>query len=253
MSTSTIINMNQLLFLCALQDTLNTKTSRPQWKAEQSTPYLRAAHVELSEAMDHLGWFWWKKVTPNMDAYKMGLIDALHFMLSHYIRDAFQLNTIVEKVMRTPLRNLQMHVDAYKTEYSQEDTLNYIDELISDCATKSSIRRRMCVLYRLLVLMVAAGMSGDDIVAMYVAKNALNTFRKEHGYKEGTYIKMWDGEEDNVFVTNYVKANLTSADVDAALLGDEQSLKIMDSIQTALAEKYMSLTTPTESQAGYTR
>jgi hypothetical protein len=25
----------------------------------------------------------------------------------------------------------------------------------------------------------------------------LNFFRQDHGYKEGTYIKIWHGEEDN--------------------------------------------------------
>ena len=32
----------------------------------------------------------------------------------------------------------------------------------------------------------------------YLGKNALNKFRQDNGYKEGTYIKIWSGEEDNV-------------------------------------------------------
>jgi hypothetical protein len=30
-----------------------------------------------------------------------------------------------------------------------------------------------------------------------VGKNVLNFFRQDHGYKEGTYIKVWGGREDN--------------------------------------------------------
>jgi hypothetical protein len=31
----------------------------------------------------------------------------------------------------------------------------------------------------------------------YVGKNVLNFFRQDHGYKEGTYKKLWNGREDN--------------------------------------------------------
>ena len=32
---------------------------------------------------------------------------------------------------------------------------------------------------------------------MYVGKNVLNFFRQDHGYKEGSYIKVWNDREDN--------------------------------------------------------
>jgi len=32
---------------------------------------------------------------------------------------------------------------------------------------------------------------------MYVGKNVLNFFRQDHGYKDGSYIKVWQGREDN--------------------------------------------------------
>jgi hypothetical protein len=38
----------------------------------------------------------------------------------------------------------------------------------------------------------------DELYRLYVGKNILNRFRQDHGYKEGTYIKIWQGEEDNV-------------------------------------------------------
>jgi hypothetical protein len=31
-----------------------------------------------------------------------------------------------------------------------------------------------------------------------VAKNVLNRFRQDNGYKEGSYQKTWNGKEDNV-------------------------------------------------------
>ncbi|TNF45193.1 MAG: dUTPase, partial [Epsilonproteobacteria bacterium] len=38
-------------------------------------------------------------------------------------------------------------------------------------------------------------------------KNILNQFRQDHGYKEGTYIKIWNGEEDNVTMQRVLEAN----------------------------------------------
>ena len=39
--------------------------------------------------------------------------------------------------------------------------------------------------------------SFDQLYRMYVGKNVLNFFRQDHGYKEGTYVKVWGGREDN--------------------------------------------------------
>jgi len=40
----------------------------------------------------------------------------------------------------------------------------------------------------------------------YVGKNLLNRFRQEHGYKEGTYTKVWNGREDNVVMQEILSA-----------------------------------------------
>ena len=37
-----------------------------------------------------------------------------------------------------------------------------------------------------------------QLYRLYVGKNILNGFRQDHGYKEGSYIKIWNGVEDNV-------------------------------------------------------
>ena len=41
-------------------------------------------------------------------------------------------------------------------------------------------------------------MSNEDAYIAYIAKNCLNKFRQDFGYKDGTYIKDWNGKEDNV-------------------------------------------------------
>jgi hypothetical protein len=38
----------------------------------------------------------------------------------------------------------------------------------------------------------------QTLYKLYVGKNILNQFRQDNGYKDGSYIKIWAGEEDNV-------------------------------------------------------
>ena len=45
--------------------------------------------------------------------------------------------------------------------------------------------------------MEAAGLDSDSLFTAYVGKNVLNFFRQDHGYKDGSYHKQWDGREDN--------------------------------------------------------
>jgi hypothetical protein len=37
----------------------------------------------------------------------------------------------------------------------------------------------------------------------------LNTFRQQNGYKNGTYIKLWNGVEDNVIAFKIMDKNPT--------------------------------------------
>jgi hypothetical protein len=48
-----------------------------------------------------------------------------------------------------------------------------------------------------LKIVEQAEMDSSALFSQYVGKNILNFFRQDHGYKEGTYIKIWHGKEDN--------------------------------------------------------
>jgi len=52
-----------------------------------------------------------------------------------------------------------------------------------------------------------SGLNLDTLYTLYVGKNILNRFRQDHGYKEGTYIKIWNGEEDNVTMQKVLEEN----------------------------------------------
>jgi hypothetical protein len=52
-----------------------------------------------------------------------------------------------------------------------------------------------------------SGLNLDALYKLYVGKNILNKFRQDHGYKDGSYIKIWNGEEDNVTMQKVLEEN----------------------------------------------
>ena len=49
------------------------------------------------------------------------------------------------------------------------------------------------------------GMDLPELYRLYMGKNALNKFRNDNGYKEGTYKKVLRGKEDNVHLIEILK------------------------------------------------
>ena len=47
-----------------------------------------------------------------------------------------------------------------------------------------------------------------DIYYYYMGKQTLTRFRQDNGYKDGTYIKIWGGREDNEFLTDALESGI---------------------------------------------
>ena len=82
---------------------------------------------------------------------------------------------------------------------------------------------------RFTAAMKSAGMSFSDLYLGYVGKNVLNFFRQDHGYKEGTYLKLWNGREDNEHLVDILR------DLDS------DSLTFKDALYAGLEAKYTEL------------
>jgi len=54
-----------------------------------------------------------------------------------------------------------------------------------------------------------------ELYRLYVGKNILNKFRQDNGYKEGSYIKIWNSQEDNVVMQSILntKSNITPSEL----------------------------------------
>jgi hypothetical protein len=80
-----------------------------------------------------------------------------------------------------------------------------------------SIKTESADIGHFATMMQAAELSFDELYKTYIGKNVLNFFRQDHGYKEGSYIKIWNGKEDN----EYLSEILAKLDADSVDFSDQ--------------------------------
>lgn len=209
-----MLSKNQLLEHLKLQDTMNAVVN-PDW-LKANYAWTRAIMVEGVEAIDHLGWKWWKKLPdPDMTQFRLELVDIWHFILSHVMVE-FDGNheagaEHLEKVLAEPRFAMQM--DDRHVDIRQLDAHGLLHVLVGAAAFGDVHFASFALLLQ------RADMTAADLHATYVQKNVLNVFRQAHGYKEGTYVKDWDGAEDNEVLSTIMARhpNLTPTELTAAL------------------------------------
>ena len=196
--------LKKIEHMMQLQDEMNTVV-HPQWK-EQNFNWCRAAWVECAEMMDHIGWKWWKKQEPNIEQTKLELVDIWHFILSECMTRSYKTSNI---------ENGLYELNGY-SEYPVD--LNEIEGLVA-ALLKNNI---FLALEHFSICCKSLGLSFDELYKLYIGKNVLNKFRQANGYKQGTYIKIWFGKEDNDYL--YELLGLLDSDHEDFVESIERSL-----------------------------
>ncbi len=206
-----------------LQAQMNARVN-PQW-LQAGYPYLRAVVVEGTEAIEHHGWKWWKKQDRDLEQLRMELVDIWHFTLSAILIDTRgDLPSAVAWLTGSDESD-KIEFDSKSYILSELDLLAKLELLVG-----LSVSRRIS-LPLFTGLMHDCDMDWNEMYRQYVGKNVLNFFRQDHGYKEGSYIKVWSGREDNEHLVEIMSA------LDAASVDFRQSL------YEHLAKRYQSLIT----------
>src|SRR5690606_16580196 len=98
MSTQASAQIQQIQIMLDLQDSMNTKVNA-QWR-EQGYEWYRAIWVECAELMDHYGWKWWKKQSPDTEQVALELIDIWHFGLSILLQSGKSADEISAQIQQ---------------------------------------------------------------------------------------------------------------------------------------------------------
>ena len=204
-----MLSDQQARTMLTLQSAMNAKVN-PDWVAYRY-PYMRAVVIEAAEAMEHHGWKWWKKQEKNLPQLQMELIDIWHFLLSQILLNEGGSETAALLKLNEQLEAIEdsNHVDFDGKSYnlSKMDLLEQIELLIGISAA------RRIELSVFASIMNNCEMGWTELYCQYVGKNVLNFFRQDHGYKDGSYQKMWNGREDNEYLVE-VMADLDPSDAE---------------------------------------
>ena len=164
-----------------LQNKINEKV-HPHWR-EQNFEWYRAIWVECAELLDHYGWKWWKKQSPNQAQIELELVDIWHFGLSILLS-----KYDIEKSISLISEGMIDQKGSGKFRENLEDF------------TSNTLQTRSFDLKRFNQVMNDVGLTFEKLYVGYISKNVLNSFRQDKGYQAGTYIKDWGGIEDNEYL-----------------------------------------------------
>ena len=211
-----------LAAMLELQASMNQKIDH-DW-LEKRHAYLRAVLVEATEALEHYGWKWWKKQTPDMAQLRLEMIDIWHFVLSEYLlRASGDHAAAATALLGDWVQGAHVDFDGQRYDVAALD----IRERLELLAALAAVRRVSMSL--IAHLFATCALDGASLFREYVSKNVLNHFRQDRGYKTGTYKKTWDGAEDNVHMAQILET-LDAADA-----------QLPDALYHALAGRYDAL------------
>lgn len=188
--------MNQIKQMFELQQKLNDATNGEIWtegatKEGRQISWLRCIHMEAAEAIDSFNWKHWKDLEAphDLDNARVELVDIWHFLMS-------------EAIHFGDAGFAEIYNDMKAERNTDPEKLVEILEKIIAVSASASVDPSKNSLYDLFALFFQAiahmEMDIPELYKRYLVKNQLNTFRQDHGYKNGSYVKMWGAVEDNV-------------------------------------------------------
>lgn len=185
------MNKNIFEVMVEMQHEFNKKVAVDY--LEKNFNWNSAIIAESGELLESLGYKWWKKQEPDMENVKVEAIDLLHFVISEEIQRNYRNFIASERTDKS--YTLSMTIQIFEKDFAEDNILIYKDlkELI-DLLNYHRYSR----LFIIKKIFEELNMSNEDVYIAYITKNCLNKFRQDNGYKDGTYIKDWNGKEDNV-------------------------------------------------------
>lgn len=188
------IAQTQIKQMLSMQNAMNSRVSET-WR-DNGYEWYRAIWVECAEMLDHHGWKWWKHQEIDVPQVQLELVDIFHFGLSLRLMTGAPVDDIA-----TELANELANGS------SESDFKIALEALASSAVTSKAFNGTAFT-----DCMRLMNMDLDELFRQYVGKNTLNFFRQDHGYKDGTYVKVWHGKEDNEVLADAVKQLDSSAE-----------------------------------------
>ena len=202
----------KIITMLELQDAMNSKVNA-DWR-NAGYEWYRAIWMESSEMLEHYGWKWWKKQDADVMQVKLEVVDIVHFGLSIRLVQGDEQGSALDGI-----------AEGIAADFANPNATDDIKTSI-ELLAKETLMNQGAHFSIIAGVMNHLAMPFDELHEIYVGKNVLNMFRQDNGYKQGHYIKMWNGREDNEHL----------ADILNQLDSDSTSFK--SDIYTALKQAY---------------
>ena len=192
-----------------LQKKLNDSTNGKNWelglnKFGKEINWLRCIHMEVAELIESTPWKHWKNINsaPDMNNIHVELVDIWHFLMSYILQET-NVPKAVSLVNTHCIYEASSNIDV-RLMVREAEKLSYISLAIDtgNMPSFSGIERFIDQFFRCCKI---SGLSFMWLQKLYIGKNCLNQFRQDNGYKEGSYIKVWNGNEDNVVMVSLLE------------------------------------------------
>ena len=199
--------MDKILLMVQLQNQLNDATNGDKWtsgitKNNKVINWRRCIYMECAEMVDSFSWKHWKSIDqePDWDNLQIEVVDVWHFIISLAIEN-------YSKNLKGGVEDLAINISNFDSFASvdvdndnfasQDEVIAKVENIILLAIEKQEVDIEALV-NEFFDLVIMSGLDLETLYRLYVGKNILNQFRQDNGYKDGSYIKVWDGEEDNV-------------------------------------------------------
>lgn len=208
--------MDKILLMLQLQQQLNDSTNGTNWtegvtKNGKEISWKRCIYMECAEMIDSFSWKHWKNIDaqPDWDNLKIEVIDVWHFIMSLAIEDYVKNSRGHIEDLAKQISQLASYEAIKKSNASfasQKEIIAQVELLMLDALSRNSLDI-VGMMDHFFQLVLMSGLDITSLYRLYVGKNILNQFRQDHGYKEGSYIKIWNGLEDNVIMKRIWEEN----------------------------------------------
>ncbi|NLY03877.1 MAG: dUTPase [Campylobacter sp.] len=215
-----MIHLEMIEDMLALQQRLNDDTNGKGWEEGTASngkliSWKRCIYMECAELMDSFSWKHRKSVNAKTDKVnaQVEIADIWHFMLSLVLERAYP-NSSIKEVAKdiTSISGFNdFCLDAYDmSEYNIYEIMNDIEIIIHDTSGFGFQIHDLLTNYFRLSL--KCGINLYTLYKIYIGKNVLNKFRQDNGYQDGSYLKNWNGREDNTILNEILDSGVLKED-----------------------------------------
>lgn len=212
--------MDKLLLMLQLQNSLNDATNGERWvdgvtKNGKIIDWRRCIYMECAETIDSFAWKHWKNINqePNWSNVQIEVVDIWHFIMSLAIEEYAKHSRGGVENIAIDISNISSFETLSKKTPSfgkESEILSLIEKIMLLTLNRANLDI-ISLVDHFLLLVINSNLNLNELYKLYIGKNILNQFRQDHGYKDGSYIKIWAGDEDNIVMQKilHLKDNIS--------------------------------------------